>query len=216
MAVECAGDDFQKEETVYRTRKGKRMKYSIMYSSATGNTEKLAEAIRETLPAMECVYYGAPDAAALAADLIFVGFWTDKGSCDEKLQAFLAEMKEMKEMKRKKIALFGTAGFGREQSYFDGILERVIGILPAEEDQGEKNAGAVYLGGFMCQGRMQPSVRARYEAMQAADPADTKAKMLIDNFDAALSHPDKEDLERVKAWAKEIMNAAQETGGEEQ
>lgn len=207
MAVECAGDDFQKEETVYRTRKGKHMKYSIMYSSATGNTEKLAEVIRETLPAEECVYYGAPDAAALAADLIFVGFWTDKGSCDEKLQAFLAEMKEMK---RKKIALFGTAGFGREQSYFDAILERIKGKLPAGEGRGEKNTGAVYLGGFMCQGRMQSSVRARYEAMQAADPADTKAKMLIDNFDAALSHPDKEDLERAKAWAKKMRNAAQE------
>ena len=58
------------------------MRYSIVYSSNTGNTRQLAEAIEQQLPAGDLLYCGAPDAAALQADVLFVGFWTDKGSCD--------------------------------------------------------------------------------------------------------------------------------------
>ena len=61
------------------------MTYAIVYSSRTGNTELLARTIQKALPAEDCVYFGGPDAAALAADRLYVGFWTDKGSCDEAL-----------------------------------------------------------------------------------------------------------------------------------
>ena len=44
------------------------MTYSIVFSSRTGNTEQLARAIRSVLPAGDCLYFGGPDAAALAAD----------------------------------------------------------------------------------------------------------------------------------------------------
>ena len=49
------------------------MKYAICYSSRTGNTGKLAEAIRQTLPTLDCVYCGAPHVAANPADVIFAG-----------------------------------------------------------------------------------------------------------------------------------------------
>lgn len=65
------------------------MKYAICYSSRTGNTGKLAEAIRQTLPTLDCVYCGAPHVAANSADVIFAGFWTDKGTCDSQMGEFL-------------------------------------------------------------------------------------------------------------------------------
>ena len=58
------------------------MRYAIVYSSRTGNTERLAQALRQALPAEECVYFGPPDARALEAQRVYVGFWTDKGDCD--------------------------------------------------------------------------------------------------------------------------------------
>lgn len=67
------------------------MRYSIVYSSNTGNTRQLAEEIEKQLPAGELVYCGAPDAAALQAEVLFVGFWTDKGSCDEKVAELLKQ-----------------------------------------------------------------------------------------------------------------------------
>ena len=166
------------------------MRYSIVYSSNTGNTRQLAEEIEKQLPAGELVYCGAPDAAALQAEVLFVGFWTDKGSCDEKVAELL------KQADGKTVYLFGTAGFGQSQQYFDQILARVRENLPA---------GAVYGGGFMCQGRMPQAVRSRYEAMQAKEPENARYKMLIENFDAALAHPNTDDLEAAAAWAKSCL-----------
>lgn len=163
------------------------MRYSIVYSSNTGNTRQLAEEIEKQLPAGELVYCGAPDTAALQAEVLFVGFWTDKGSCDEKVAELL------KQADGKTVYLFGTAGFGQSQQYFDQILARVRENLPA---------GAVYGGGFMCQGRIPQAVRSRYEAMQAKEPENARYKMLIENFDAALAHPNTDDLEAAAAWAK--------------
>lgn len=166
------------------------MRYSIVYSSNTGNTRQLAEEIEKQLPAGELVYCGAPDAAALQAEVLFVGFWTDKGSCDEKVAELL------KQADGKTVYLFGTAGFGQSQQYFDQILARVRENLPA---------GAVYGGGFMCQGRMPQAVRSRYEAMQAKEPENARYKMLIENFDAALAHPNADDLEAAAAWVKSCL-----------
>ena len=163
------------------------MRYSIVYSSNTGNTRQLAEAIEQQLPTGDLLYCGAPDTAALQADMLFVGFWTDKGSCDAKVAELL------KQTGGKTVYLFGTAGFGQSQQYFDQILARVRENLPA---------GAVYGGGYMCQGRMPQAVRSRYEAMQAKEPENTRYKMLIENFDEALAHPDNNDLEAADACAK--------------
>ena len=166
------------------------MSYSIVCSSNTGNTRQLAEEIEKQLLAGELVYCGAPDAAALQAEVLFVGFWTDKGSCDEKVAELLKQADD------KTVYLFGTAGFGQSQQYFDQILARVRENLPA---------GAVYGGGFMCQGRMPQAVRSRYEAMQAKKPENARYKMLIENFDAALAHPNADDLEAAAAWAKSFL-----------
>ena len=58
------------------------MSYAIVFSSKTGNTALLAQTLQEQLPQTDCCYFGAPDAAALAADTLYVGFWTDKGKAD--------------------------------------------------------------------------------------------------------------------------------------
>ena len=41
----------------------KNKKYSIIYSSLTGNTKVLADAIHEALPHDECEYFGVSDIA---------------------------------------------------------------------------------------------------------------------------------------------------------
>lgn len=43
-------------------------RYSIIYSSKTGNTKKLAEKIREVLPEENCDYFGTEGAKALSSD----------------------------------------------------------------------------------------------------------------------------------------------------
>lgn len=158
------------------------MKYAVVFSSRTGNTELLARAIREALPEKECVYFGAPDAAALAADTVYAGFWTDKGTCDEATAAFL------RTLEGKKVFLFGTAGFGGDSAYFDKILTAAEKNLPET---------ATEIGRFMCQGKMPEAVRRRYEAMEESP----RRQLMLENFDRAVSHPDAQDLERARTAA---------------
>ena len=155
------------------------MSYSIVYSSKTGNTGLLAETIRAALPGEACVYFGPPDERALAAETVYAGFWTDKGSCDETMAAFLARLTGQK------VFLFGTAGFGGAEAYFQKILEAVRTHL--KED-------VPVIGTFMCQGRMPQGVRARYEAMEDSP----RRQAMLDNFDRALTHPDQDDLDRLR------------------
>lgn len=57
-------------------------RYSIFYSSRTGNTRMLADAIREALPEDACDAFGTNDTAEPLSELLYVGFWTDRGNAD--------------------------------------------------------------------------------------------------------------------------------------
>ena len=161
------------------------MSYAIVVSSRTGNTKKLADIILDTLKEKEVLYCGEISEEAQKADVLFIGFWTDKGTCDEPMQNFLHGLKG------KQIFLFGTAGFGQSQEYFHQILERVKKEIPE---------GNEMIGSYMCQGKMPLSVRNRYEKLLPQEPE--KMKALIRNFDKAfedvLAHPSA--VRKLKVW----------------
>lgn len=52
----------------------KNKKYSIIYSSLTGNTKVLADAIHEALPQDECEYFGVSDTVIPSSELLYIGF----------------------------------------------------------------------------------------------------------------------------------------------
>ena len=158
-------------------------RYSILYSSKTGNTKKLAEKIREILPEESCDYFGTEGAKALPSDILYIGFWTDIGNADP------ATLELLKSLKNKKIFLFGTAGFGGSEAYFQQVLGKV------KESVDESNT---VIGEFMCQGKMPQSVRDRYVKMKENPDHAPNLDELIQNFDRALSHPDNEDLDSLE------------------
>lgn len=110
-------------------------RYSIIYSSKTGNTKKLAEKIREVLPEENCDYFGTEGAKAFSSDILYIGFWTDIGNADP------AALELLKSLRNKKIFLFGTAGFGGSEAYFQQVLGKV------KESVDESNT---VMGEFMC------------------------------------------------------------------
>lgn len=97
--------------------------YSIIFSSVTGNTKKLADTIHETLPQDMCDYFGGNELQVPESDLLYIGFWTDKGNADNKTLELLSKLKN------KKIFLFGTAGFGGSDTYFNKFLSRSDNLL---------------------------------------------------------------------------------------
>ena len=159
------------------------MSYAIVFSSKTGNTALLAQTLREQLLQADCCYFGAPDAAALAADTLYVGFWTDKGKADADTLDFL------KQLRGKRVFLFGTAGFGGSAPYFEKILAATRKALDGSN---------TVIGSFMCQGKMPQSVRERYVKMKENPEHPDNIDALIENFDKALSHPDADDMEQLK------------------
>ena len=161
--------------------------YSILFCSLTGNTKKLADAIYETLPKDKCDYFGTNDSQVPQSDVCYIGFWTDKGNADQKTLELLSKLKN------KKIFLFGTAGFGGSQEYF----QKVLGQIKESIDSSN-----TIIGEYMCQGKMPLSVRQRYEGMKKQPIHLPNLDALIENFDNALSHPDAEDLERLKQAVK--------------
>ena len=132
---------------------------------------------------------------ASEADVVFAGFWCDKGSCSPAVQHFLQGLAG------KRVFLFGTCGFGESDEYFEQILDRVRAYLPAD---------AQYIGGAMCQGKMGMGVKRRYEGMLEKDPENAQARMLIDNWNKAQSHPNEDDVSRIAAAAKEALEGIAE------
>ena len=115
--------------------------------------------------------------------MLYIGFWTDKGNADQSTLELLSSLRN------KRIFLFGTAGFGGSDTYFQKVLEHV------RQSIDESNT---IVGEYMCQGKMPESVKNRYLKMkeQTEHPANIDA--LIENFDRALSHPDADDLDRLR------------------
>ena len=144
--------------------------YTIVCNSLTGNTKMLADTIKSVLPNNN------------NDDIVFVGFWTDKGNADSKTIEYL------KLLRNKKVFLFGTCGFGGSEAYFDRILTNVKSNIDSSNE---------VIGEYMCQGKMSSSVRERYLKMKESDNCPPNIDALIDNFDKALTHPDEKDLEKL-------------------
>ena len=168
------------------------MKYAIVYSSRTGNTSQLARTISEALPPEDCLYFGPPSPEARRAPRLYVGFWTDRGTCDGATRAFLTTLSDQE------VFLFGTAGFGGAPAYFEQILSSVQANVPAS---------VRILGRYMCQGKMPQAVRQRYEAMEDGP----RRAAMLENFDRALSHPDQFDLNRLSALIRNESASSPQT-----
>lgn len=176
------------------------MTCSMVVNSKSGNTRMVSGAIKRALAAkgasfihaaaigdnMESDQLDAEAAEASRADTVLVGFWCDKGTCTPSVAGLLSRLHG------KRVFIFGTCGFGASEEYYKQIIDRVTSNLPMD---------AELCGWSMCQGKMGPAVRERYEAMLEDNPEDERIRALIANYDVAKSHPTKEDLERMSEAA---------------
>ena len=107
----------------------------------------------------------------------------DQGNADK------SALELLQKIKNKKVFLFGTAGFGENEAYFQKVLNNVKSSMDKSNQ---------VVGEYMCQGKMPMSVRQRYENMKKQPIHLPNLDAMIENFDKALSHPDADDLEQLK------------------
>ena len=174
------------------------MKYLVLYSSRTGNTRKVAEAIASALPA------GSPclDIGILAGvpqdlpryDCVFMGFWVDKGTADAASQAVL------REIRNPYAALFGTLGADPKSEHAAKSMANAAALLPD---------GKVPVSTFLCQGKVDPKL---IEEMYKRFPPESlhgRSAASEARHKAASTHPDAEDLAAAAAFARKTMALAE-------
>ena len=158
------------------------MKYAVVYSSVTNNTKKLAEAIQNKVGAEYC---GKPSEEALAADVVFVGFWATRNSCGVDVQAF------MQNLSHKKVFLFGTAGYNDTQEYFEEILNNAKEHLPTSNE---------LIGTYMCQGKVTDAMQERIKEVMPE-----KYELIKDKLASSINHPNQTDLDALTATIEKVL-----------
>ena len=168
--------------------------YLVLYSSQTGNTKEVATAIFNAIPGTSKELCDVKDFHYdKEARVYFIGFWTNRGSCDISILNLLSSLHD------KKVALFGTCGMGNNPAYFYTIANNVSVFI---QDDCE------YLGSYLCQGSMSEQVLVRYETMKKENPAEAESiESMIQNYYEALNHPDEEDLSAAQTFTTNILGA---------
>lgn len=169
------------------------MNILLTYSSLTGNTRKVAEAMAQVLPGTEAVSIRqAPDPAAF--DLIAHGFWVRKGKPDRASLTWLAKIHG------RGVLLFGTLGAWPDSDHARRCADYAAAMLT-------QNGNRV-LGVFLCQGKVNPGLRERLPVRVRQTHPMTPER--LQRHAEAARHPDKADMDRARAFAMGCL--AQFTG----
>lgn len=167
------------------------MQYEVLFVSKTGNTEELAKAVYRGIPnRQKDIQRLEKHTEVDMGETYFIGFWTNRGSCSIEVLDYIAELHG------KNIALFGTCGMGSDEEYYKTIENRVKALIPDDN---------VYLGMYLCQGKMPMPVRNKYEELLKTGQNDNWALHMMHNFDEALLHPNREDLLGAERFAAGIV-----------
>lgn len=160
----------------------------VVYSSLTGNTKKVAEAVQSVIP--NCDIFPVENAPENLDDYYFVsvGYWVDRGLPDAKSKKFIKSLKNMN------VALFGTLGAYPDSPHALGCIRDSEVMLKKE---GSNNN---VLGSFLCLGKIDPKlIDYMGKFMGDTHPVTPERK---ERLLQAQTHPDENDLEQVKAVFK--------------
>ncbi|WP_107571835.1 flavodoxin family protein BilS [Clostridioides difficile] len=170
------------------------MKSLILYSSLTGNTKKIACSIYEAIQGkkeIKNISELVDDSIDYENyDIVFLGYWVDKGICDRNSKQVLENIHN------KKIALFGTMGASTKGSYGASIIEKIESIIPKDNE---------ILGSFICQGKIAEGLKVKYKEMLKLSPDNEHIRQQLNNHEESQSHPDEQEIYEANVFAKNMM-----------
>lgn len=162
------------------------MKALIVYSSRTGNTRMIAEAIHAVMPEGTDIFpvEQAPD--PVGYDFIALGFWVNKGAPDTAMAAY------MPKVRGKRVGLFGTLGAWPDSEHARKSMRNAV----------ERMTGNEVLGTYLCQGKIDPRLLAAMEKRSHnAHPMTEERRARIEE---AAKHPDEADCAEAQRIFAEI------------
>lgn len=152
-------------------------KWAVIYSSVTGNTRQIAEAIAAQAGNADIFRVQDAPADVSAYDVVAIGYWLRRGQPDPLTLKYLAGVKNVK------VAFFQTHGTAPTSEHAITSFARAGYHL---------GTGCEILGTFGCRGRINPVLLEKRRNAGADDPhggAESAARWKL-----ADSHPDAQDL----------------------
>lgn len=164
----------------------------VVYSSKTGNTKMVGEAIAKAYN-LDCKDVAEVSPVDLQAyDNVIVGFWADKGTADQKALKFLEELQSLN------LGLFMTLGAEPDTEHAKSTMNTVVELV--------EKKGNVVKATFMCQGKIDPKLTEMFKKMGDKSPHKWDEARMKRHEEAA-KHPDENDLKNAVKAFEEICNA---------
>jgi flavodoxin len=158
------------------------MKTLIIYTSQTGNTKKMAEAVYDAIIGAKTIspVSEAPDPADY--DLVMLGFYLMAGKPDPKSSEYLAKLNDAK------VFLFATHGAAAGSDHAAKAMAHAKSLAPSAD----------VVGTFSCPGEVNP---AFLEKALKKDPPPP----WIDDAPKAVGHPDPYDINQLVETIKATL-----------
>ena len=161
----------------------------VVFSTSTGNTKKIADAIFSALKDKDKKITDVNEINTINInefERIIIGGWIDKGEIDEKAKEFVTKLKN------KKLGLFVTMGGNPETDRAKKCVQKVRELL--------KKNGNIVEKTFVCQGAIDPNLINKFREMTKqgivgpfAVTPEREARWV-----EAAKHPDEKDIENAK------------------
>lgn len=167
------------------------MKIGVIYSSKTGNTKKVADAISAELPADTAIHHVSEKPNPDQFDFIFMGYWVDKGTADQEAINY------MQTVSGKKVAQFVTLGAYPDSDHARQSLAK--GAACFGED-------CEVIDNYICQGAIDPKL---IEWMKQLGPDHPHApdEARIKRWKDASTRPNQDDLKKAGEFARGIYKS---------
>ena len=165
------------------------MKTLVVYSTRTGNTKLVADAIAAELSADIFSVDEAP-ADVSAYDFVVVGYWVDRGLPNKESREYLEKLTNAR------IGIFGTLGAFPHSPHARDCIRQAADLCSQAE---KKNAVLV---NWMCQGKVDPVLIEMMAKMAPQVHPMTPERIAL--LEEASKHPDDADL----ASARAVFGAA--------
>lgn len=162
------------------------MRFTVIYDSETGNTEKIANEIYETIESNEKELVNLKRNHEIPeADVYFIGFPIHQRNCGLKI------IECLEQIETGKMVLFATCGLTPTEAYREK-LEDKLSVWISDDVE--------YIGLFLCQGETTVNQQKRFIDTHP-DISSELSKMLING----MGHPDENDLLQASQFTEQIL-----------
>ena len=162
-------------------------KWTVIYSSITGNTKAIAEKIAEAAGEAELFDIKSAPNDLSNYDVVALGYWLKRGGPDPLMTNFLPSIQNSN------VVLFQTHGTEVGSEHAITAFARAAYLL------GE---GCKILGTFSCQGKINPAL---IERRMKAGPNDPHNKFdSVERWKSAANHPNEEDFQAATHFVESI------------